>query len=179
MKILIYGKTAFDKLIEFMLFVLMSAMFVFVTWQVVSRYVLNDPSSWSEEAARYCMIWVAMLGSAVALKRGMHMSLTLITDRMNNPTSKKLVIILGHLGCLIVGVIMIKFGYKYALSGLVKKAASFRMKMVWVNSSVFVGGICVVLNAMECIFKLALQNIMPNGEALIKSNILDAAERTE
>jgi TRAP-type C4-dicarboxylate transport system permease small subunit len=46
--------------------------------QVAWRYLLEDPLPWSEEAMRYVMIWIAMLGSAAALPRGEHMAMSLI-----------------------------------------------------------------------------------------------------
>ena len=46
--------------------VLMGAMVINVLWQVFTRFVIRDPSSFTEEAARYMMIWVGLLGSAYA-----------------------------------------------------------------------------------------------------------------
>lgn len=41
-------------------------MLIFVIIQVVTRYVFNSPPEWTEEAARYCMIWMGLLGSTVS-----------------------------------------------------------------------------------------------------------------
>lgn len=43
--------------------------------QVIARYVFNLPLVWSEELARYAMIWLAMLAAAVAAREGQHISL--------------------------------------------------------------------------------------------------------
>ncbi|HVJ50995.1 MAG TPA: TRAP transporter large permease subunit [Aliidongia sp.] len=49
---------------------------------VVARYVFNRPLVWSDELATFLFLWLAMLGSVVALRRGEHMRLTVIANRV-------------------------------------------------------------------------------------------------
>lgn len=44
------------------------AMVVLIGVQVVARYVLNDPPIWTEEAARYAMVWAGLLGATAAFR---------------------------------------------------------------------------------------------------------------
>ena len=60
-------------------------MAVVVFLQVIFRYLLNLPLFWTEELARYCLVWASLLGSAVAVKRGQHIAVTILMDRL--PTS--------------------------------------------------------------------------------------------
>ena len=53
-----------DSILEKILVVIMSMMVINVLWQVFSRYVLANPSSFTDELARYLMIWVGVLGAA-------------------------------------------------------------------------------------------------------------------
>ena len=46
------------------------AMLVFVIFQVVTRYILQNAPVWTEEVARYCMVWGGLLGATVAFKEG-------------------------------------------------------------------------------------------------------------
>lgn len=55
--------------------VLFIIMIASVFGQVIMRYVFASPLSWSEELARYAMIWQAMLASALCMQRGLHLSL--------------------------------------------------------------------------------------------------------
>jgi TRAP-type C4-dicarboxylate transport system permease small subunit len=55
--------------------VLFVIMIVSVFGQVIMRYVFASPLSWSEELARYAMVWQAMLASALCMQRGLHLSL--------------------------------------------------------------------------------------------------------
>ena len=49
---------------------------------IVARYVFDDPLTWSDELASILFLWLAMLGSVVALRRGEHMRLTTLVERM-------------------------------------------------------------------------------------------------
>lgn len=50
--------------------------------QVVFRYVFSAPLPWSEEAARYCFVWIVFLGAALGLERGVHLGVDLLVNRM-------------------------------------------------------------------------------------------------
>jgi TRAP-type C4-dicarboxylate transport system permease small subunit len=65
-------KRGLDRVLEQALFVLLSAMSLAVLWQVFSRFVLRDPSSVTEELARFLMIWVGLLGATYAVGQRLH-----------------------------------------------------------------------------------------------------------
>jgi TRAP-type C4-dicarboxylate transport system permease small subunit len=50
--------------------------------EVLFRYVLMLPLFWTEEFARYCLVWSSLLGAGVALKRGEHIAVTFFVDRI-------------------------------------------------------------------------------------------------
>lgn len=49
---------------------------------VVARYVFNQPLEWSDELAQALALWLAMLGAVIALRRGEHMRLTVLSDAL-------------------------------------------------------------------------------------------------
>ncbi len=61
---------------------LLSAMVIFVTWQVFSRFVLNDPSTFTEEILRFGVIWFSLIGSAYVCGKNKHMSVDLFKDML-------------------------------------------------------------------------------------------------
>ncbi len=69
---------------------LMSAMVLAVTWQVVSRYLLAAPSSWTEEVARFLLIWIGMLGTAYAFRTRLHIGLDLLPQRLTGAPARRL-----------------------------------------------------------------------------------------
>ena len=51
-------KKTIDKILELTLIASMSLLVIDVPWQVFSRFILQDPSSFTEELARFLLIWV-------------------------------------------------------------------------------------------------------------------------
>ena len=83
------------------------AMTILTCWQVLTRYVLKNPSSWSEELVSYLFAWMALLGaSLVAGERG-HMNSPLLMDRMGPAASKFLAIFSEIAACLFAGIILV------------------------------------------------------------------------
>ena len=61
--------------------VLLLLVTIVVSWQVFSRYVLNAPSSFTEELARFLLIWITLLGCAYAYRKNVHLGLDMIYDK--------------------------------------------------------------------------------------------------
>ncbi len=76
-------RTALDRSIQVICCFLFMAMVITASWQVISRYVLDDPSTTSEAFLRCALIWLSMLSIAYVAGRREHVSLTLFTDRLN------------------------------------------------------------------------------------------------
>ena len=62
-------------------FIIISAMAIVVFIEVMFRYVLWFPLFWTEEFARYCLVWSSLLAAGIALKRGQHIAVTFVTER--------------------------------------------------------------------------------------------------
>lgn len=98
-----------DRLLGFVICVLMGAMVINVLWQVFTRFVLRNPSSFTEEAARYMMIWVGLLGSAYATGQKAHLALDLFTSKLQGARKRaseifiRSVVLLFALGVLVGG----------------------------------------------------------------------------
>lgn len=72
-----------DKSLAWFLVVLMALAIVNVLWQVFTRWVLNDPSSWTEELARYLLIWIGLIGAGYAAGRKLHLAIDLLPSALD------------------------------------------------------------------------------------------------
>lgn len=61
---------------------LMGASVVNVLWQVFSRFVLNAPSSFTQELARFLLIWIGVLGAGYAVGTREHLALELVPEQL-------------------------------------------------------------------------------------------------
>ncbi|WP_417624300.1 TRAP transporter small permease [Paremcibacter congregatus] len=71
-----------DRLLIILLVALMAILVMLIVWQVFARYILNDPSSVTEELARFVLIWTALLGASYAFRMRMHLGLNLFTQKL-------------------------------------------------------------------------------------------------
>ncbi len=98
-----------DRVLGWVLAVLMGVSVINVLWQVFTRYVLANPSSFTEELARYLLIWIALLGAAYAVGRRMHLAIdalpSALTGRMRHflGVLAQVLVALFALSVLVVG----------------------------------------------------------------------------
>ena len=79
-------KNVLDRTLEILVMVVVAILVIDVLWQVFTRYVLRNPSSWTEELAIFLLIWVALLGAAVALNRGAHLGIDYFVGKLDKKT---------------------------------------------------------------------------------------------
>jgi len=91
-----------DAVLGKTLVLIMSVMVINVLWQVFTRYVTGNPSSFTDELARYLMIWIGVLGAAYVSGRNLHVAIDILPLRKNEKTQKKLKIIVTILVILFV-----------------------------------------------------------------------------
>jgi TRAP-type C4-dicarboxylate transport system permease small subunit len=72
-----------DKTTRGSLILLMSLLVINVVWQVFSRYILNAPSTFTDELARFLLIWVSLLGVAYLSGQNAHISIDLIQNKLS------------------------------------------------------------------------------------------------
>jgi len=72
---------AVDRALGWVLVALMGIAVLNVLWQVFTRFVLADPSSFTDELARYLLIWIGLLGASYAAGRHMHLAIDLLPSR--------------------------------------------------------------------------------------------------
>ena len=75
-------KNILDRTLEILIIISMAVLTIDVCWQVFTRLVLKKPGIWTEELATFLVIWVALLGSAVALNRGAHLGIDYFVGKL-------------------------------------------------------------------------------------------------
>ncbi|MBG2876918.1 TRAP transporter small permease [Proteus alimentorum] len=77
-------KLKIDTIVAYFCIFLVGLMTILVTYQVVTRYLFNDPSAVSEVLSRYLFIWLILIGSAYVFGLREHIAITFMRDRMPN-----------------------------------------------------------------------------------------------
>ena len=107
-------------------------------WQVVARFVLSQPSTWTEESMRRLLIWMVMLGTVVAFRRGALVSVDLMlrTARGAWLTTVRWVITTTALAYLAV---LVWFGIGLVTRVRFQTFASMELSMGWAYAALPVG----------------------------------------
>ena len=70
-----------ERAIDWAAIAVFAGIFACMFVQVILRYAFDSPLTWSEELARYLMIWCAFLGWVIASRHGTHLAMTFVVDK--------------------------------------------------------------------------------------------------
>lgn len=108
-----------DRLLKLILVLLMVALVLDVCWQVITRFVLADPSSFTEELARFLLIWISMLGAALCFSQRAHLSIDYFVDQFSEGNQRRVFYLVGvltlmfaFLALLVGGGFLVMFTYQ-------------------------------------------------------------------
>lgn len=102
-------RSVLDKILRVLCGVSFIAMVLLTCWQVFTRYILGNPSSWSEELVAYLFGWMSLLGASLVVGERGHMNIPILIDRLN-PTMKKAFHIFSEIVALIFAAAILVYG---------------------------------------------------------------------
>lgn len=126
----------------------LGVMCVVVFAQVFGRYVVHYSLPWSEELSRFLMVWVSMLGSAVAARRRMHVGFDALVARLPAPARK-----VARAAAIVVAAAVFAatawFGFRLASFNMAQTSAAMGIPMGYPYLAVPVGSLLLVLFLAE------------------------------
>ena len=149
-----------DKVLSVSLATLMVAMVISVAWQVLSRYLFVVPAAWTEELARFLLIWIGMLGAAFAYRSGSHLGLDLLPAKLQGKNKIRLSR-LTHLVCMTfsAAVLVIGGGSLVAMTWELKQySAAMGLPIAFVYSIIPASGLFICLFAMLGVLNFQEEN---------------------
>lgn len=143
--------SSIDKLIKLLLALFMLLVIVVVSWQVFSRHVLEDPSSGSGEISRFLLIWIGMLGAAYCYRMKSHLSLNILTEKMNAKPKWITEIFIHCMVLIFASVVMAVGGINLMLMTFdpVQLSPVLEVKMGYIYSVVPLSGIFMSIYAIN------------------------------
>ena len=185
-------KQPVDRLLETTLVGLFFVLFACVIIQVFTRYVLNDPAIFTEEASRFAIIWLSLLGTAYACGRLEHMAYTMFPEKLKGAK------LLAHMRS--VALLVLLFGLTVMLYGggmLVMRAFDFEqlsatlaLPMGYVYLCIPISGLLIVYYESLILLKpaqfktadeveVALEHIAEEEKKLAAEGIVLDADATD
>ncbi len=148
--------TSLDYLISKALISLMILIVATVTWQVLSRYLLQSPSSGSEELARFLLIWIGLLGAVYCYRTKAHLGLNIVTNKLP-PQSQVMAALLSHIMVIVfASTTLVMGGYNLVNMALdpVQISPALAIKMAHVYAILPLTGVLFCLYAFVAIADL-------------------------
>ena len=121
-------------------------MVINVLWQVFSRYILKSPSSWTDELARFLLIWLGLLGAAYATGKKMHLAIDLLPMSLEGKKADRLNVVIQIIVLLFALFAMVLGGMRLVYITLILEQTSAAMSVpLWIVYLVIpISGILIV-----------------------------------
>jgi TRAP-type C4-dicarboxylate transport system permease small subunit len=139
-------KNKLDKIVAWMLIVLMGFMVLNVSWQVLSRYVVQNPSSFTDELSRYMLIWLGMLGAAYVAGQNQHLAIDILPNKLSGKPKMKLLILINAFVLLFALFAMVLGGSNlvYITYILEQKSATLQLPLAYIYTIIPISGLLVI-----------------------------------
>jgi len=144
-----------SKGLEFFIISTMALLVVDVVWGVFSRYALGEQAKWTEELARFLLVWVTLLGGAFAFGTKAHLGVDYFANRLH-PRARKVTAVVSHLVVLFfAGAILLVGGANVVSEALVleQTTPALGWKMGYIYLALPISGFFVVLYTLENLIK--------------------------
>lgn len=143
--------SALDNALQKVLIVLMALLLLDVTWQVLTRFLLENPSSFTEELARFLLIWIGLLGSAHAYRHKMHLGVDIVVKSLSPKISGVLAKIVQLITIAFAASVLVYGGTKLLMLAvyLEQKSPAMQINMGIVYLALPLSGVLLVLYAIE------------------------------
>lgn len=170
------AKAGVDKFLAAVLIFLMAANVLNVLWQVFSRFVLKNPSSFTEELARYLLIWVSLLGASYAAGKKMHLAIDVVLQALSGRPRRWIEMFIQVFIFLFSFLVMVMGGIRLVAITLTLNqiSAALRIKLGYVYLVLPVSGLLIMFYAAHFFVER-----MRTPEVEIKEFEVAAVESTE
>jgi len=122
------------------------AMTLIILLQVFFRFVYYVPFPYSEELARYLMIWMAMFGSVIALRHGKHIGVRVLVERLPEGIYDNFAVPLVQV-CMVVFLAILAWqGWDLSMRNAMQMSPSMELSMRWPYLAVPVGALMMILD---------------------------------
>lgn len=144
-----------DKALSTTLVIIMSIMVINVLWQVFTRFIVGTPSSFTDELARYLMIWLGVLGAAYVSGKDLHVAIDVLPKRFNNKVQKRFKLVVFGLVIVFAIFAMIIGGLRlvYITAILGQYSPALQMPLAAVYFAIPLSGMLIVYYKVSDIIK--------------------------
>lgn len=128
--------------------ILLVIMVLLVFFQIVSRAMFSTSFSWTNELARYMMVWLAFLGGGIAFQHRAHIGIEAIVERFSGKWRKFIQLVVMVI-CIVFFVILIVTGIEFTTSSMTQSSPALNIPMGLVYLALPISGVLQILNVVD------------------------------
>lgn len=151
---MIKARKAIDYLLSRILVLIMAVMVINVLWQVFTRFVIQSPSGFTDELARYLLIWVGLLGASYATGQNFHLAIDIIPAKADLKKQKIYHFIINLVVAVFAFVAMVVGGLNlvYLTYILDQTSAALELPLAIIYSVVPLSGLLIIFYSISNLF---------------------------
>ena len=138
-----------EKILKFFLIVITGAMIIIIVYQVFGRYVINQAPSWTEEIARFCLVWLSFLGAALIVKYKTSIRVTFLVNNYLAEKTQERLDVFSNCIIILFSLFMVIVGTMHVLNTHMYFSEALHIPIWTLNSTVPISGIFMLFFAFE------------------------------
>jgi TRAP-type C4-dicarboxylate transport system permease small subunit len=144
-----------NKVIEVICTTLLAFMVVLGTWQIITRYILNNPSTVSEDLLIYSFVWMSLLGSAYVFGKKDHMTMVFFRQKLESkgPKVKFILNVITELLVMVFSAfVLVLGGFQISMLAMGQVSPALGISMGYIYLALPLSGvITIVYNVLNLI----------------------------
>jgi TRAP-type transport system small permease protein len=136
-----------DKIIGYICIIMGITMTVTTLLGILFRYIMTNPLPWTEELARYSMIWMGLLAISIGVRRNLHLGVEMFMNKFPMIIRR----IITYFSRLLIGFFLYMlsiYGYDMAINGLHQTSPGLQISMFYVLISIPISAILALIQLM-------------------------------
>ena len=131
---------------------LVATITVIVALGVFFRFVLNNSLPWTEEVAKFVMVWLAFIGAPVVLKEGGHIAIDVVPARLPSPLGPIVMMLIQLIVMVVLGVLVFQ-GWALAWNALPQIATTVDVSLFYIFLAVPIGSALMLVVSLELLLR--------------------------
>lgn len=146
------GIDSINKVLGYVVALILIVMSIVITMQVFSRFVLKDSLEWSEELSRYLMIWLIFLAAALALRKKSLIGVEAVSERLTFK-AKRILKTGVHTVNIVFFILLMKFGIEMLTHVSAQMSPAMKIPMLYPYAAIPVGAFFLLLNSIAVLIE--------------------------
>jgi len=155
-----------NSLVKYIVSILFIVMVILVALQVLTRFVIDYPISWSEEVGRYLMVYIVFLGSGLLVRKNGHIAIDFLLEIINPDNRKRLEFVNLAISTIFF-LILIYSGIQLTMVVLGQATPTLQFSMAWAYAAMPIGSTLMLLNALAVFFEMTIDGENTKEEEII------------